>query len=98
VETADIGDWASRIAVARRQLVLVLRAHGLHPRPSDANWVLVDRASSLRARLAPLGVLVRDCSGFGMPDTVRVAVPDAAGLDRLDSALSALGDTAGPGS
>ena len=49
---------------------------------------LVD-APGLRARLAPRGVLVRDCASFGMPGWVRIAVPDAAGLERLRSALAA---------
>jgi histidinol-phosphate/aromatic aminotransferase/cobyric acid decarboxylase-like protein len=37
--------------------------------------------------LAPHGVLVRDCASFGLPDHVRVAVPDHGGLDRLEEAL-----------
>jgi histidinol-phosphate/aromatic aminotransferase/cobyric acid decarboxylase-like protein len=67
----------------------MLRAAGLHPQPSDANFVLV-RAPGLRARLAPHGILVRDCATFGLPDHVRIAVPDDAGLSRLASVLAAL--------
>ena len=37
--------------------------------------------------LAPHGVVVRDCSSFGMPEHVRVAVPDSDGLARLESAM-----------
>jgi hypothetical protein len=32
---------------------------------------------------------VRDCTSFGLPDHVRIAVPDAEGLERLDRALAA---------
>ena len=62
----------------------LLRAHGLEPQPSDANWVLV-AAPRLRADLATHGIVVRDCTSFGMPDVVRIAVPDA---DRVSSGWS----------
>jgi histidinol-phosphate/aromatic aminotransferase/cobyric acid decarboxylase-like protein len=58
----------------------------LRAAPSDANYVVVD-APGLRERLAPLGILVRDCASFGMPGRARVAVPDDVGIDRLDTAL-----------
>lgn len=87
---ADLPAWATGIAHLRAELVAVLRAHGLRARPSQAPFVLVDDAAGLRERLAPLGVVVRDCTGFGLPDCVRVAVPDAAGLERLDAALRAV--------
>jgi histidinol-phosphate/aromatic aminotransferase/cobyric acid decarboxylase-like protein len=56
---------------------------------SHANWLLV-KAPELRARLAPYGIVVRDCTSFGMPGTVRIAVPDEDGLSRLDQALTDL--------
>jgi len=82
-------EWCALTAALRQALVAVLVRHGLDPLPSDANWVLVE-APGLRDRLAPEGVVVRDCSSFGMPGTVRIAVPPADGLDRLDRALSAV--------
>ncbi len=72
----------------RADLVSVLGRHGLHPRPSHANYVVVD-APGLRDRLVPHGVLVRDCASFGMPGWVRIAVPDTTGLERLGAALAA---------
>ena len=83
---ADLPAWAATVARWRADLVAVLAAAGLGAEPSDAPWVLV-RAPGLRARLAPHGVLVRDCASFGLPDHARVAVPGPAGLDRLADAL-----------
>lgn len=87
---SDPAGWTRRIATARRDLTGVLRSHGLEPEPSDAPWVLVPRAAGLRTALARRAVVVRDCTSFGLPDHVRVAVPDAAGLGRLDDALRAV--------
>ena len=83
----DLVSWPPRIRRLRQRLVDVLRAHGLEPLPSDANWVLVE-APGLRTRLAPHGVVVRDCASFGLPHMVRVAVPTLGDLARLDEALS----------
>jgi histidinol-phosphate/aromatic aminotransferase/cobyric acid decarboxylase-like protein len=82
----DLVLWAKEGARLRDQLVATLEAHGLRPQPSDANWVLVD-APDLRDRLARHAILVRDCTSFGLPGTVRIAVPDDRGLDRLAEAL-----------
>jgi histidinol-phosphate/aromatic aminotransferase/cobyric acid decarboxylase-like protein len=89
LEPLDLAGWSSAIRGLRGELVDLLARHGMPARPSDTNWLLVD-APGLRERLAPHGVLVRDCAGFGMPGVVRIAVTDAAGLARLDSALRAL--------
>ncbi|HYX44312.1 MAG TPA: aminotransferase class I/II-fold pyridoxal phosphate-dependent enzyme, partial [Acidimicrobiales bacterium] len=89
--TADLPAWAAVVTHWRAELVAVLAAAGLVAEPSDAPWVLV-RAPGLRARLAPHGVLVRDCASFGLPDHARVAVPDLAGLTRLAEALERSGD------
>jgi histidinol-phosphate/aromatic aminotransferase/cobyric acid decarboxylase-like protein len=86
----DLPAWRAEIGVLRRRLVTVLSEYGLKPQPSDANWVLVE-APGLRDRLAPHGIVVRDCTSFGMPDTVRMAVPDDRGIDRLGDALCSIG-------
>lgn len=87
---ADLPVWAAAVSRLRDALVAMLARHHLPARPSQANWVLV-HAPGLRERLAPHAVLVRDCASFGMPGVARVAVPDEAGLARLDEALCAAG-------
>jgi histidinol-phosphate/aromatic aminotransferase/cobyric acid decarboxylase-like protein len=84
---ADLAGWCAAIKTARNDLVEVLRAHDLLPDPSDANFVLVRDAPGLRTHLARDAVLVRDTSSFGMRDGVRIAVPDAVGLNWLTHAL-----------
>lgn len=92
--TVDLLAWAQETARLRYELVALLARHGLDAAPSDANWVLVT-APALRAALARHGILVRDCASFGLPGTVRIAVPSAAGQARLAAALRTV--TAGTG-
>jgi histidinol-phosphate/aromatic aminotransferase/cobyric acid decarboxylase-like protein len=82
----DLLVWAAQIRALRAALVRVCARHGLEPLASDANWVLVE-APGLRERLARQGVVVRDCANFGMPGMMRIAVPPASDIDRLDEAL-----------
>jgi threonine-phosphate decarboxylase len=83
---SDLSGWAAATAVQRRAVVEGLAERGLAARDSAAPWVLVVRPG-LRAELAPLAVVVRDCASFGLDGTVRIAVPDHAGLDRLLAAV-----------
>ena len=85
LDLVELPAWSHAIATLRSQLVDVLRAAGFSPRPSDAPWVLVD--APLRDRLAPHGIVVRDCASFGLPGVTRIAVPDERGLARLEEAL-----------
>lgn len=85
---ADPAGWRDGIAALRAELVDVLARHGAVPEPSDAPYVWVPDAAGLRDRLLAHGVLVRDGGSFGHPGAVRIAVPDADGLDRLDRALT----------
>lgn len=83
---ADLAGWAAAIGAARDELAGVLAERGFAVQAADAPWVLV-RAPGLREALAPHGVLVRDCAGFGLDGTARIAVPDADGLEQLAAAL-----------
>jgi histidinol-phosphate/aromatic aminotransferase/cobyric acid decarboxylase-like protein len=87
LDKADLPGWAASISGVRRELSDLLGAYGLRPRPSAANFILVDGARGLRDGLASRGVLVRDCTSFGLPDSVRIAVPRPAELIRLSTAL-----------
>ena len=87
LERADLAGWSRAIALSRIELSDLFRRAGRQVTVADAPWVLV-QAPGLRERLAREGVVVRDCGSFGMPDHVRVAVPDSAGMDRLEQALS----------
>ncbi|HEY2300872.1 MAG TPA: aminotransferase class I/II-fold pyridoxal phosphate-dependent enzyme [Acidimicrobiales bacterium] len=82
----DLPRWVAEIRRLRGDLDQLLRHAGLAPEPSDANWVLVP-APGLRDRLAHERVLIRDCASFGMPGTVRIAVPSDEGRMRLARAL-----------
>jgi histidinol-phosphate/aromatic aminotransferase/cobyric acid decarboxylase-like protein len=86
LDRADLERWCEQIRGLRTDLCRLLEKHGLEPQPSDANWVLAD-APGLREQLAGHAIAVRDCTSFGLPGTVRIAVPDTAGLDRLAKAL-----------
>jgi histidinol-phosphate/aromatic aminotransferase/cobyric acid decarboxylase-like protein len=86
LERCDLEGWCQDIKVLRTDLCRLLEKGGWEPQPSDANWVLV-HAPGLREQLANQAIAVRDCASFGLPGTVRIAVPDEAGLDRLAKAL-----------
>jgi len=85
--TADLPGWARAIAERRAELATLMHQHGFETQPSDAPWLLAT-APGLRDRLAPSGVVVRDCASFGLPGQIRIAVPDERGLHRLSDALS----------
>ena len=87
----DLAGVATGIAALRAELVSLLARFGLEAAPSEANWVLVERPG-LRAALLNALVVTRDCANFSMPGVVRIAVPDAAGLARLEVALEAARD------
>jgi histidinol-phosphate/aromatic aminotransferase/cobyric acid decarboxylase-like protein len=79
---ADLPAWAA--ATARRRAALSAAIPGVER--SDANFALIgvdEGAAAARTRLARHRVLVRDCTSFGLPGHIRVAVPDEAGLARL---------------
>jgi histidinol-phosphate/aromatic aminotransferase/cobyric acid decarboxylase-like protein len=87
LEPVDLLAWNVGVAALRAELTRLVRSYGMDVRPSDANWVLVERGG-LREALAPHGVVVRDCTSFGLPGVSRIAVPSESGLARLADALT----------
>lgn len=86
----DLVGWHRAILDARSSFADELRSSGFGVTETDANWLLVE-STDLRSRLAPHGVVVRDCTSFGLPDLVRVAVPTPAATDRVVGAFAAVG-------
>jgi threonine-phosphate decarboxylase len=69
----------SRAAIAqeREWLTTHINLIGLHCNPSSANFILVDCGKAVGPLCKALlhhDILVRDCSSFGLPDCIRVAV------------------------
>lgn len=79
----------SRMWCERDELWERLRAQGDDPLESDTGFFLlpVQDSAATRTQLLSAGVLVRDTSGLGLPEHVRIAVTDREGSDRLLDAL-----------
>ncbi len=85
---------ASRSAIEKERtwLFTEIQALGLHCYPSQANYVLVEcgrDVSALCEMLALRGILVRDCTSFGLPSCIRVAVRTREENRKLIEALTA---------
>jgi histidinol-phosphate aminotransferase len=76
----------------RQHLSQELSRIGLPPTPSCTSFMMlrVEDAPSVREALLHRGVLVRDCSSFGLPRHIRVAVRPEREVRRLITALSAV--------
>ena len=81
-----------RIATEREWLEDRLGDLGLAPLPSSANFLLVllgEPATALAGRLLEKGILVRDCTSFGVPNAIRIAVRTHGENEQLIGALAA---------
>jgi histidinol-phosphate aminotransferase len=78
------------LRVDRDELAIALRGMGLVPFPSVSCFLTfaVPDSATLRRRLLLKGILIRDCTSFGMPNFVRVAARPRADRERLIQALS----------
>jgi histidinol-phosphate aminotransferase len=83
----------ARMAAERQRMARMLERAGLTALPSTSVFQLVrvGPAASFRASLLRAGVLVRDCSSFGLPQYVRIGVRLPADTDRLERALEQAG-------
>lgn len=84
-----------QIAEAKAYLVEELTRLGLHAVPSAANFLLVEVGDgrALRRQLLSHGLVVRDCTSFGLPEYVRIAARRMEECRRLIEALNQLRET-----
>ena len=81
-----------RIREEREWMEERIRGCGLTCSPSSANYLLLHLplpAPELAARLLTHGILVRDCTSFGLPRSIRVAVRTREENRKLAEALAA---------
>jgi len=80
-----------QVREAKRFLVTELTGLGFKVLPSDANYFLVKvgNAAEFRRSLLKEGILVRDCTSFGLPEYIRIAPRTMPGCERL---IRAIGD------
>lgn len=81
-----------KIKEARRYLTGELSRLGLPPLPSATHFFLVKvgEASRFRAALLWHGILVRDCTSFGLPDYIRLGTRSLPECHRLIAAIEEL--------
>jgi len=94
----------AEIAAERAMVASGLRALGLAPMPSTANFVLVpvgsaERAGALNQALLRRGIIVRPAGPFGAPDALRITIglaqENAEMLVAMAGALGEVGDLPG---
>jgi len=81
------------ICEARNFLVTGLTSLGLHPLPSQCNFFLLEvgGAKQFRQALLEKGILVRDCTSFGLPEYIRLAVQTLPRCQRLITVIKECG-------
>jgi len=65
-----------RLVESKQSLIEELTQHGFRIVPSDTAYFMMTTANAaqLREQLLQFGLLIRDCSSFGLPGFVRIAV------------------------
>ena len=87
LDSADLESVCKSIATSRESLYGVLDRFDIGYLPSSTNYVFVPHAPGLAQALLRHGVLVRDCTSFGFPDAVRIAVGSDVACSVLGHAL-----------
>jgi len=94
----DYLEWCKQeIKKSREFLINELCRIGLPPLPSRTNFFLVrvGKAKAFRNALLRYGILVRDCTSFGLPEYIRIAhrvIPECRKLINTIQALKDNGD------
>jgi histidinol-phosphate aminotransferase len=88
-------DSLAKLRVQANQLWAELTRVGLTVVPTETTYALVrvGAATRFRHQLLTQGLLVRDCTSFGLPDYVRIAAQQPAENQRLLDAIARIGMT-----
>jgi len=83
----------NKIKEAKKFLIKELAHLGLSPLPSQTNFFLVHvgNATAFRQALLKKGILVRDCTSFGLPRYIRLAPRTLAECRKLIKAIKEVG-------
>jgi histidinol-phosphate aminotransferase len=87
---ADVEERRQATVAARRHLAEALRAAGMNPLPSEANFLLVEHGtddSRLSDGMLRRGILLRPGTDLGLPGWTRVTVGPEPLMDRVARAL-----------
>ena len=89
-----LADTMTKIRDAQHYLSAELTRLGRPPLPSDTHYFLVKTGDAIKFRAALLkrGLLVRDCSSFGLPEYVRLGTRSRPECRRLVTAIEELQD------
>jgi histidinol-phosphate aminotransferase len=89
---AELPARIAEVVAGRERMHAGLRALGLQPLPSEANFLYVEvgpeRARAIDAALTSRGVIVRPTGSFGAPGGLRITVGTPAQVDRLLVAMA----------
>jgi len=90
---AYLKSCTQKIEEAKGFLTKELKNLGLRPLPSETNFfmVRVGNAAQFRQILLKKGILVRDCTSFGLPQYIRLAPRTIAECQRLIEAIKESG-------
>ena len=88
-EDTYISECGFKIQEAKSFLIRELTCLGLPPVPSQSNFFLVEvgNAAEFKQSLLRKGILVRDCTSFGLPDHIRLSPRSIPECQKLISAI-----------
>lgn len=88
-DTGFVDECRANIQKVKEYLTKQLEQIGMVPLDSDAHFFLVKvgNATEFRKDLLALGIMVRDCTSFGLPDYVRIAPRTITECEKLIEAV-----------
>lgn len=88
LDETDLVAWSHQLGLLGQTFATGLTTMGYDAATTKVNWILIQTGSEpaarrLRDRLLHEHILVRDCANFGLPGTIRVALPHPSDIDRV---------------